>query len=334
MKIDKDALRDSLTEEEIIDIVECLGSENYKHHKDGLIFKTICHDGDSYKLYYYSNSKIFHCYTGCSENFDIYGLVQKVKDISFPESIKFISDFVNRQPELEEIDDKYLISDWNWIKKLKKKNKVQYEENKIYDKNILQQFINIPHMDFIEDGINYKTQKLFNIGFSLQYNRITIPIFDQIGNLLGVKSRITKDLENQVENKYLSIYPYSKNQVLYGLHQTYPYINETKQIILFESEKSVMKCYQYNYRNCCAIGGKEISDWHFRKIINITSNVVLAFDNDISKEHYKKLISLFKPYVKLEIIYDNWKLLNEKDSPCDQGEEIWNQLYQKRFKIN
>ena len=36
--------------------VEYLGSENYKYHKDGLIFKTICHDGDSYKLYYYSNS--------------------------------------------------------------------------------------------------------------------------------------------------------------------------------------------------------------------------------------------------------------------------------------
>jgi len=333
VKIDKDLLRDSLTEEEIINILEDLGSEDYKCHREGLIFRTICHDGDSFKLYYYTESKSFHCYTGCSETFDIYGLVQKVKDINFPESIKFVSEFVNRKPEYEEIDSSLLITDWEWIKKLKKKDKIQCEENSILNKSILNQFIEIPHIDLINEGINCYTQKLFRIGYSIQYDRITIPIFDQMGNLLGVKGRISKELENQVENKYLALYPYSKTQTLYGLNICFPYIDESKTIILFESEKSVIKSYQYNFRNCCAIGGKEVSSWQFKKIINLADRVILALDKDVSKEHYNKLIKTFKPYVKLEVVYDKFNMLGEKDSPVDKGLEIWKELYGKRFII-
>jgi DNA primase len=333
VKIDKDALRNSLTEEEIIDILEDLGSEDYKHHREGLMFRTICHDGDSFKLYYYAESKSFHCYTGCSETFDIYGLVQKVKDINFPESIKFVSEFVNRKPEQEEIDSSLLISDWEWIKKLKKKDKTQYEESGILDKNVLNQFIEIPHIDLINEGINWRTQKLFKIGYSVQYDRIVIPIFDQMGNLLGVKGRISKESENQIENKYLALYPYSKSQTLYGLNICFPYIDESKTVILFESEKSVIKSYQYGFKNGCAIGGKEVSGWQFKKIISLADRVILALDKDVSKEHYNKLIKMFKPYVKLEVIYDKTNMLDEKDSPVDKGLEIWKELYNKRFII-
>jgi hypothetical protein len=333
VKIDKDLLRDSLTEEEIINILEDLGSEDYKCHREGLIFRTICHDGDSFKLYYYTESKSFHCYTGCSETFDIYGLVQKVKDINFPESIKFVSEFVNRKPEHEEIDSSLLITDWEWIKKLKKKDKMQYEENGVLDNSVLNQFIEIPHIDLINEGINWHTQKLFRIGYSIQYDRIIIPIFDQMGNLLGVKGRISKELEDQVENKYLALYPYSKSQTLYGLNICFPYIDELKTAILFESEKSVIKSYQYGFRNCCAIGGKEVSSWQFKKIINLADRVILAFDKDVKKEHYKKLTGMFKPYVKLEVIYDKFSLLDEKDSPVDKGLEVWKELYEKKFII-
>ena len=46
------------------------------------MFPTICHNESSedasLKLYYYDNSKLFKCYTGCpEESFDIYALFEK-----------------------------------------------------------------------------------------------------------------------------------------------------------------------------------------------------------------------------------------------------------------
>jgi uncharacterized membrane protein len=49
---------------------------------------TICHNppgvSNSRKLYWYANSGLFRCYTGCEEpTFDIYDLTRKVMSIQF-----------------------------------------------------------------------------------------------------------------------------------------------------------------------------------------------------------------------------------------------------------
>ena len=75
-------LLDNLKTEEIIDIVMSLGADRYKIEKDYIIFPTICHnessENASMKLYYYFRNKKFHCYTSCGENFNLYGLINKV----------------------------------------------------------------------------------------------------------------------------------------------------------------------------------------------------------------------------------------------------------------
>ena len=42
---------------------------------------------------------------------------------------------------------------------------------------------------FMEDGVSYDTQREFEIGYDEESNRITIPIRDDLGNLVGVKGR-------------------------------------------------------------------------------------------------------------------------------------------------
>ena len=78
MKINLQELRENLTEEHIIKIVLGLGAEKYEDKGNALIFPTICHNTReseaSMKLYYYKESHMFHCYTECSENFDIFDL--------------------------------------------------------------------------------------------------------------------------------------------------------------------------------------------------------------------------------------------------------------------
>ena len=55
-KYNKDSLKESLTIEQVFELVSELGGE--PRMSDGLfVAKTICHCGTSHKLYYYSNTK-------------------------------------------------------------------------------------------------------------------------------------------------------------------------------------------------------------------------------------------------------------------------------------
>ena len=80
-KYDKDTLKENLSIEEVFDLVSELGGEPIMGN--GLFTaRTICHGGDSHKLYYYPNTHLFHCYTGCGDaSFDISDLVLRVNKI-------------------------------------------------------------------------------------------------------------------------------------------------------------------------------------------------------------------------------------------------------------
>ena len=56
---------------------------------------------------------------------------------------------------------------------------------------------------FLKDNISYETQQEFDIGYDEQTNRITIPIFSEIGDLVGVKGRIFKEELNEEAPKYV-----------------------------------------------------------------------------------------------------------------------------------
>ena len=102
--LDKDAIKYSLTEQDIIKIANSLGGTFIKKDFYGnLIFNTFCHNktGGSHKLYYYIDSSQFHCYTECG-NFDVYELVSKVKilqgyDIDFIGTVKYVADITGKE---------------------------------------------------------------------------------------------------------------------------------------------------------------------------------------------------------------------------------------------
>lgn len=58
--IDKDYLLETITEEQVLTLLEEFGATPYGAIKENEIwFNTICHGGDSHKLCYYRNSKSF-----------------------------------------------------------------------------------------------------------------------------------------------------------------------------------------------------------------------------------------------------------------------------------
>lgn len=318
--------------------MEYLGSPEFKTIRNDLIFSTnVCHGGDKFKLHYHHDTHYFHCYTDCQCNYNIFELIQKNKDLEFSEAVYWLADFVGKYPENDFVNKEPLIEDWVWLdkyKKLKNKKNNKINKNKIYDKIVLNQYFPYPHIDLLNEGINYETQKLFNIQYDLQSDRILIPAYTKNNELLGCKGRIIKELETE-DNRYIGIIPYNKSYLLWGLQHTYPYILENDKIILFESEKSVMKAYQTNeFKYCASIGGHSISPEQIKQSINISSELIIAFDKDVEGKVYKELINKIKPYCKLSIIWDNKNLLQPKNSPIDQGVDIFKKLYNSRYKVN
>jgi hypothetical protein len=338
----------NLTPEDAIKIIENLGGELYKEHKNYLIFNSICCQPEKHKLYYYFDSHYFHCYLDtCSRNYSIFDLVCHVKKVNFYDAVNYIESILNKNVQNQIIQKLvYKIDDFEWINKFKK-NDTDILKNPILDDSILNQYINVPYKGWIDEGISVKTQYKFNIKFDLESNRVVIPKYNIDGKLIGVTGR-TIELKYKEEEipKYFPLYPYQKSIELYGLWKTKNMINKKHKIIIFESEKSVMKCEEIygNDNFSVAVEGSSISEEQVKLIIQQNVNkILLAFDKEYysiySKEyqtyykHLKELALKFRNYADVYLVLDKWNYLSYKDAPVDKGKEVLEELLEHKEKV-
>lgn len=76
---DKDVIREQITDDIVFDLLLNFGADPIQQSW-GILSQTICHNppGEgSRKLYYYSNTGLFKCYSNCG-TFDVFELVIKV----------------------------------------------------------------------------------------------------------------------------------------------------------------------------------------------------------------------------------------------------------------
>ena len=147
---DKAEIKEYLSLENLYDLLVEWGGEP-EYTSFGLISSTICHNmpgQGSRKLYYYENSGLFHCYTGCEEpSFDIFQLTMKVANIQFNriydlnEAVRYVAYRFGIAGTFEEEDsganaeDWKVLSNYDRIQEIEVKNlNVQLKE---YDDDIL-----------------------------------------------------------------------------------------------------------------------------------------------------------------------------------------------------
>jgi DNA primase len=359
--IDKDELRESLTVDDIKKILKDLGSDNpTEDNKNNPIFTTVCHGGDSHKLYYYQDSKSFHCYTHCSDTFDIYELVMKVKNISFPQALRYVATITGRTFGFNSkeiiIEDK--IDDWEWINRLRPKKKIDTVLPK-YDENVLDVFLPYPHEEWLNEGISPETMRKFEIGYYIREDKITIVHRDINSRFIGVRGRALNPEEIENGKKYMPLtvgnqmYNHLTSMNLYGLHKTKEAVKRTKKLMLLEGEKSVLKCEDYygDFNFTCAVCSSNITNFQRDLALSLgVEEVFIAFDKfrarkeDESEELYNKrlieyqerLISFgkkFAPYCRVYILYDNENMLDYKDAPVDKGKEVLEYLMKNKIEI-
>ena len=362
-KFDKDKIKNDLTIEQVMDLVAELGGEP-RMQPGGEYFtaRTICHGGDSHKLYYYNNTHLFRCYTQCSpEIFDIFELVRKVnsrqnQDWTLPHAVQYVASYFGVAVVINDFDNEQSkLQDWQILSKYDKinslsENEKQRVEMKIYDEAILK-YLPHPHIEPWErEGITYEVMENRGICYNPVSHGIVIPHYGANGELIGIRER-TLIKEEEQYGKYKpaiingKMYNHPLGFALYNLNFSKKNISAIKKAIVFEGEKSCLLYSSYfGLENdiSVAVCGSSLINYQFELLRSFGADeIIVAFDKqfeEIGNEDWKRWTNKLKdihkkysPRCQISFMFDKTGLLGYKDSPIDQGPETFMKLFKERI---
>ena len=318
--------------EKIREILEEIGCLKIKLIKDN--FKFANDDEGSFSGN--GNSLNIHSLSYCSYSRNIRGdiltLVAYKRNTELGGAIKWLADFLGLDWEYREKKPVTLPFSGFFMnfEKVQEEN-YNYET---YDERVVRRYEDCGlSLYWIKDGISATTQEHFRIGYDVYSNRIAIPWFDEIGRCIGVQGRLDRE-EEEWECKYLPLINFYKSNTLYGLNLAYKDIQNKNQIIIVESEKSVMKAYQMGYTNVVCVGCHSLSLRQIKLIKSLAVNVVLAYDSDIPLEEsikQAKELIIFNPFFSNEVYVLDMDGLQEKSCIFDLSKEIVDEAFENRL---
>ncbi|MCF8045471.1 MAG: DNA primase [Desulfarculaceae bacterium] len=310
------------------DIVEIIG-ESVILKKSGSNYTGLCpfHTEKTPSFSVSPSKQIFHCF-GCKAGGDVFAFLMKHYGLSFPEAVKMVAGRYNivvetgalseekkRQLDLKEglfrLNRKVmayyreLLSDADTGKGAR-----AYLESRQTSKEIIEKF----QLGFAPDRwdtvVNYfrkmKVKKSLaeNSGLVMPRksgtgyydrfrNRLVFPIFDINMQVAGFGGRILDDgMPKYLNSPETPVY--NKRRILYGLHESRPYIRQSGRVYIVEGYFDFLSLFQHGIRNAAATLGTALTKEHVRILKGFTSQAVLVFDSDEAGINAaKKSIDLF-----------------------------------------
>ncbi|MBD8836221.1 DNA primase [Paenibacillus sp. CFBP 13594] len=220
-------------------------------------------------------------------------------------------------------------TDWNWwLRDIQKQRPKIYEvtSNPVLDDRVLNEFILDGWYDWIGEGIDVHTQREFGIGYHLPTNRVSIPIHNSMGKLIGVKGRyVGLDKELLAHKKYSYIYPCSKAIELFNLHRSRAHIQDKKKVYIVEGAKTAMTLWGWGIKNSVSIEGDRLSPVQVKllKDLGIDIDLVFMWDKGKDEEFVLNQLRQIKGR-RVYYVYDNKDIFADKMSPVDEGKEQFN----------
>ena len=360
-KEDLSLLKESITPANILSFLEELGGKPRYYNSNIIISKTICHDGDSHKLYYYLKSHSFHCYTNCG-TFDIFELARKVFNMSFLRAIYYIIDkfnlyhLINVNEENIEYNTTHKIEEEYFkthkkIFEIQKEFKIQHIELPKFNENILSRFSYPIIKPWEREGMSREILREAQIGYYPGGGQITIPHYDKDNRLIGIRGRQLGEEEALIFGKYRPLYINGQSYAhplgfnLYNLNNSKDNIKKIEKAIVFESEKSTLKYRSFFGKEndiSVATCGSSLSDYQVQLLMKSgVKEICIAFDRqfqEIGDKEFQKLTKTltqlnkkYKKLITISFIFDKEMKTGYKDAPIDCGPNIFLQLFKERI---
>ena len=361
---DKAKIREALTDENVFDLLQEWGGDPSRD-TFGYVSATICHNppGEgSRKLYYYENTGLFRCYTGCDCYFDIFELTAKVaqiqwhKEFDLNDAVRWIAQRFGFSGDHEDRPEDEDLDDWKYLANYERIQDIVVKDNSIvlkeYEPEILTRFnYNVKITPWLREGITQAALDQARIGFYPGGDQITIPHFDANGRFIGLRGRTICAEEGERFGKYRPmkvnkiLYNHPLGMNLYNFNNSKDNIGIMKKAIVFEGEKSCLLYQSYfGLENdisvaCC---GSSVSAYQIQLLLDAgAEEIVIAFDRqfqDIGDEEFKhlktnlvRLRGKYKNFATISFIFDKNKITGYKDSPIDCGPQTFLQLFRERI---
>lgn len=356
-----DDILKQLTDDNIIDIMRELGGYEHRFGKGCIIFQTVCHGSDSFKLYWYRESLRFNCFSCCG-NMSLWETVCNAQgwniETDFGKAVNFVCKIANihsytkktrtgnRDATNEDMDI--------LLKHLTKKQKREVELE-VYDYSVMDKFEESYPLQWVEEGIDGVTAERFDIRLDTTECQAIIPHRVRNGDLVGVRVRNFNPEVVERGAKYTPLllggqwYRFPTGSTFYGLYENGEDIEKTGIVYLVESEKSVLQLdTMYDGHGLgLATMGTNFSNMQRDILINMgVRRAYICFDREYLDEWYdeeyddthtqrlmfgyfKKILKIYRMlsnYMEVVVVLDWEGLLPMKASPTDCGRDIFERL--------
>ena len=256
--------------------------------------------------------QIYKCF-GCGEGGDVLSFLMKINNQSFHEVVKEQAEILgielpssfDKTKDNKDVKEQIyscMKDSAEFFKKtlLADKNSVAYKYisgRSITDENIetymlgfapnsydaLQQHLKGKYTEDVIEKAGLIIKRENNNGYVDRFrNRITIPIFDEKGNIVAFGARAIEAGQNP---KYLNspdTLVYNKSHILYGLYQAKDAIKTNDAIVIMEGYFDVISAQVNGVKNAVGACGTALTDSHVKMISRYTPSrrIYLAFDTD------------------------------------------------------
>lgn len=281
-----------------------------------------------------TDENYFHCF-GCGKSGNIYNWIQLTEGVTFSDAVQKVANITGMHPQ--EYTESESVSFLKLMNRLA--NPPQHNEfNRTVldiEKDYNQRFSPELPQEWIDEGISPDEMQKYEIRTDPISNRIVYPVYDADFQLIGVKGRTRfKDFKMLKIMKYMNYNSIGSTNFLQGAKQALDSIKKSGEIIIVEGFKSVMKIDGWGYHNVVSAETSTLNDYQIELLIRMMiKDVVIAFDKDVDLKKIVERVRLLKRFMNVYAVYDKWGLLQEKDSPCDQGEDVWRTLYERRIRL-
>lgn len=257
------------------------------------------------------DKQIFYCF-GCGEGGNVISFLMKHEKLSFPEAAKLLAKRANIPLPKDSFDTKR-------AKQLDKLYYANQAADEYFHKNLYREKPGKKARQYLKKrGFDSEILKVFSLGFApseweglTSYartkgiepevlnqaglvvprteasgfydrfrNRITFPIFNLSGKIVGFGGRV---LDDEDVPKYLNSPEtpiYHKGKILYGLNLSKDEIRQSGSAILVEGYVDLISLYQAGVKNATASSGTAFTQDQARLLSRYAEKVYLFFDAD------------------------------------------------------
>ena len=312
-------------------VLESLGCKCVKYHANSDMYSCTNHDGDNTTAVNVKNNEHLGVKNWTRQGFDgksdIFTLIEYIKGCDFSSAIKYLHDLMGLKFTGYRAKKKKTYEDPFYFFKQIRNGYREVNTNDInyIEDHIAEEYLPLTHIDWFREGIMPWTSKKFNLCYSYRHKRMVIPHYHwRSGLLMGLNMRTTiEGYEELGIKKYYLTPTYQKSLNVYGAYQNWDSIQKAGYVVVYESEKSVLKRDSLGDSTGVALSGKTISDEQVKILITMNVSIIIALDKDVSVNEVRLICDKFYGIRTVYYINDSWDLLSDKESPADKCDMVF-----------